>query len=194
MAIHLISINTLSELKATKGTEENVIITLGQTAKGDNKGALFYWDAASSEAEDNLYYNVVQVTGVTTGRWKKVFTRMMQLPHGTLVINAGKKEFFFSGTTNANSECSVNLTMDGTATGLPIFTDVWFDDSKATVNTTNSNDAVSSFRKSLSTDLKLLTHGFYKGNNSVVSLLGATVLGFRGSGTGISVKFKIEGI
>lgn len=194
MPIHLISINTITELKLTKGSDENVIITLGQSIRGDNKGALFYWDSTSTDPEDTTYYNVVQVTGVATGRWKKVFTRMMQLPHGTLVINAGKKEFFFSGTTNANSECAVNLTMDGTATGTAIFTDVWFDDSKATVNTTTSNDAVASFRKSLSTDLKVLTHGFYKGNNSVISLLGVNVLGFRASGAGIAVKFKIDGI
>lgn len=198
MAEHIISKVNLAELKATKGGQENVIMTLGQASKGDNKGALYYWDGASTEAEDTTYYNIVQVTGVTIGRWKKVFNRMISLPHGTLVLNNGKKEFFVSTVTNASSEAVVNLTMDNTTTGTAIFTDVWFDDSKATVDTANANDAVNSFRRSLSANLKVLTHGFFKGNSTVLSIAivttGLTVGGLRASGAGVPVKFKIEGV
>lgn len=195
MAIHVISKTQLAELKATPGSVENIIITLGQNSKGDSKGALYYWDASSVEAEDTVYYNIVKATSVTTGRWKKVFTRMQNLPHGILVSNAGKKEFFANNKTiSATSDITVYLTMDGTASGTPIFTEVWFDDSKAVVNTSNVNDAVASYRISLSADLKTLKHGFYRGNSNAVSVLGVNLLSFRGAVAGTLVNFKIEGI
>lgn len=195
MAIHVISKTQLAELKATPGSVENIIITLGQNAKGDSKGALYYWDALSTEAEDAVYYNTVQATGITTGRWKKVFTRMQTLPHGTLVTNAGKKEFFATNKPiTATSDITLYLTMDGTATGAPIFTEVWFDDSKAVVNTSNVNDAVSSYRISLSSDLKTLKHGFFRGNANAVTVLGVNLLSFRGAVAGTLINFKIEGI
>ena len=198
MAIHVISKTQLAELKATPGSVENIIITLGQNAKGDSKGALYYWDSLSTEAEDTVYYNVVQATGVTTGRWKKVFTRMQTLPHGTLVMNSGKREFFCTATVNASSEITINLTMDNTTNGTAIFSEIWFDDSKAIVNTTTSNDAVTSFKKSLSVNLKQLTHGFFRGNSTLLNLsivtTGLTVGGFRTVPAGTIVQFKIEGI
>jgi len=195
MAIHVISKSQLAELKSTPGSVENVVITLGQNSKGDSKGALYYWDSLSTEAEDTVYYNTVIATGTTTGRWKKVFTRMQNLPHGILVSNAGKKEFFANNKSiSATSDITVYLTMDGTATGTPIFSEVWFDDSKAVVNTASVNDAVASYRISLSSDLKTLKHGFYRGNSNAVSVLGVNLLSFRGAVAGTLVNFKIEGI
>jgi len=194
---HIVSVDTLADLKTIKGTN-NIVINIGKLAMGDGLGALYFWDVNSLETEDTVYNNVVKATNVTTGRWKKVFQRMQALPHGTLVINSGKKEFFCSATVNASSEITINLTMDNTTNGTPIFTEVWFDDSKATVNTTTSNDAVTSFKKSLSANLKQLTHGFFRGNSTLLSLAivttGLTVGGFRSVPAGTVVQFKIEGI
>jgi len=194
MAQHIISINTLADLKATGGDIENIVITLGKNTKGDNLGALYYWDANSTETEDVNFNNIVSVTNIVTGRWKKVFTRMMQLPHGILVINAGKKEFYYTGVVNSSGECLVNLTIDNTTNGTSIFSEVWFDDSKAEVNASTANDAVTSYRKSLSANLKQLTHGFVRGSSSVVSILGATVIGLRAALVNTPVRFKVEGI
>lgn len=194
---HIVSVDTLADLKTIKGTN-NIVINIGKNTMGDGLGALYFWDAANVEAEDTIYNNIVKATGVTTGRWKKVFQRMQNLPHGVLVINSGKKEFFCSTTVNASSEATINLTMDNTVNGTPIFTEIWFDDSKATVNTTTSNDAVTSFKKSLSVNLKQLTHGFFRGNSTLLNLsiitTGLTVGGFRSVPQGTPVQFKIEGI
>lgn len=190
---HVISVANIAELKTQPGNVENAVMTIGQAAKGDNFGKFYYFDASdNTTAEDTAFFNVV-VPNNGIGRWKAVFTRMLSLPHGTLVINAGKREFYYNGVTAADGTCTVYLTMDGTATGAPIFSTIWFDDSKATVSTATANDAVSSCRKSLSADLKTLVHLFYRGNSSVVSILGATVLGFRTAATGTTVSFAITG-
>lgn len=194
MAEHIISKADLASLKATKGGNENVIMTLGQTSKGDNRGSLYYWDALSTEAEDTTYYYVVQVTGVTIGRWKKAFTRVQTLPHGILYINSGMKEFYASSVTIGDGTCTIYLTMDGTATGTAIFTNILFDDSKATVNTATINDMVSSCRKSLSANLKELVHLFGRGNSTAVSVLGVNILGLRTAVANTPVSFSIKGM
>ena len=190
---HIVKVSLLSDLKVFPGDDDNIVITTGMMNIGDGKGALYYWDSASVEAEDTVAYNVVTVTGTSTGRWKKVFTRKIILPHGTLFINNGKREFFCSTVTDANSEALINLTMDNTTNGTAIFASVLFDDSKANINVSSVNDMVSSCRKLLSANMKQLTHIFGRGNSSLVSLLGVNVLGLRGAAAGTSVTFKVEG-
>lgn len=189
--IHVVSINTLTDLKNTPGSTENIVITLGQSLVGDGKGALYYFDATdNTTAEDTSFYNTV-VPSSGGGRWKRVFTRTMVLPHGTLFMNNGKKEFFVSTATNSSGEATVNLTFDNTVNGTPIFNTILFDDSKATLNTSTPNDAVSSTRKSLVGNV--LTHIFFRGNQTAVSILGVNVLGFRSALQGTAVQFFISG-
>lgn len=190
---HIISLNLLADLKTQMGNGDNIVITTGQNTIGDGKGALYYWDNLSVETEDTVAWNIVQVTGNTTGRWKKVFTRRLTLPHGILFINNGKREFFCNTTTDASSLASVNLTMDNTTNGTPIFTSILFDDSKANIDAATSNDAVSGCRKSLSANLKQLVHIFYRGGAATISILGANVLGFRNAVTGTPITFYIQG-
>lgn len=195
MANHIIGINTLAELKATPGgKDKNPILLLGNSSIGDGSAAHYYWDDTSTEAEDLVYMNTIQSTGIATGRWKKVIARIVTVPQGRLVYNGGKKELFVDTVTGADGTATINLTMDNTTNGTAIFSQVWFDDSKATVNTTTANDAVSSCRKSLTNSNKQLTHLFFRGNSSTVSVLGINLLSFRTAVTGTPVTFKVEGI
>lgn len=198
MAIHIVSIPTLADLKITPGTTENIVITLGQASKGDSRGALYYFDPDDNTTpEDTNYYNTVVPT-IGNGRWKKVFTRMLSLPHGTLVMNAGKKEFFATGTTNASGEVTFNLTLDGTSTGTAIFTDIWFNDGKAVVNAATANDVVIGTVKSESADKKQTIHKFTKGKNTLLNLsiitTGLTLGGTELPPQGTVIKLKVEGI
>lgn len=43
---------------------------LGYYSKGDGGGGQFYWDSASVEADNGG--TIIQVTGITTGRWKRI--------------------------------------------------------------------------------------------------------------------------
>ena len=63
------SANTINDLK-TKSSD--VINVLGYHTKGDGGGGLFYWDSTSTEADNGG--TIIQATGITTGRWKRVFS------------------------------------------------------------------------------------------------------------------------
>lgn len=199
---HVTSVTTIVDLKTFIGYDKNPVLVLGKTTVGDGMAAHYYWDDTSTEVEDSIYLNTVAVTDVPIGRWKKVIARIVTIytptnsvtPYSYLVYNGGKKEVFIPATTIADGTATVYLTMNGTASGAPILNEVWFDDSKATVNTSAANDAVSSTRKSISSDLKTLTHLFFRGNSTAVSILGINVLSFRNAVAGTAVQFKVEGI
>jgi len=199
MAVHMTSVPTLADLKNAPGGNDNVVMTLGLLTPGDNKGKLYFWDSLNTTAEDTTNWNVVQVTGMSVGRYITAFTRVLNLPHGTLFIANGKKEFFTNNAVvSASGDALVNLTMDNTTDGAAIFNVVLFDDSKATINTTTHNDAVSSCRKVLSANLKQLTHLFFKGNNTTLggtltALLGAVITGLQKANAGTTVVFRVEG-
>lgn len=193
-AKHITSVTTLAELKTFTGYDKNPVLLLGNSSVGDGSAAHYYWDDASTETEDLTYMNIISVTGVPTGRWKKVIARIVTLPQGRLVYNGGKKELFVDTVTGADGTATINLTMDNTTNGTAIFSQVWFDDSKATVNTTTANDAVSSCRMSLTNGNKQLKHLFFRGNSSVIGVLGVNVLSFRTAIQNTPVTFKVEGI
>ena len=62
-------VKTIADLKTITGTNAEV---LGYHTAGDGGGGLFYWDSVSTE-EDNGG-TIIQATGVTTGRWKRVYS------------------------------------------------------------------------------------------------------------------------
>ena len=63
------SANTINDLKTKSG---GVINVLGYYEKGDGGGGLFYWDSTSTETDNGG--TIIQANGVTTGRWKRVYS------------------------------------------------------------------------------------------------------------------------
>lgn len=86
--------NIVSELKTQIGNANTRVNVLGYTTSGDGGGGEFYWDSTSTEPDNGG--TIFQVTGVTTGRWKRVFSG------GTLnVLWFGVKcDYTSSSTTN----------------------------------------------------------------------------------------------
>ena len=66
-------LSTVAELKLSVGKEQgDKAFVGGYYADGDGGGGDFYWDAVSVETDNGG--TIVQVTGVTTGRWKRIYS------------------------------------------------------------------------------------------------------------------------
>jgi len=63
-------INNIAELKTRRGGSNATVKVLGYFNVGDGGGGSFYWDDTSTETENGG--TIIQVTGLTTGRWKRV--------------------------------------------------------------------------------------------------------------------------
>lgn len=64
-------INNIAELKTRKGTSNINVEVLGYYTSGDGGGGSFYWDNISTETDNGG--TIIQVTGLTTGRWKRIY-------------------------------------------------------------------------------------------------------------------------
>lgn len=67
-AINAITFDNIAQLKLNSNMGR--VDVLGYYAKGDGGGGIFYWDSTSTEADNGG--TIIQATGVTTGRWKRV--------------------------------------------------------------------------------------------------------------------------
>ena len=67
-------VDAIDDLKVLNGgnTVENTVEVLGYYTKGDGGGGTFYWDSTSTETDNGG--TIIKATGVTTGRWKRVFS------------------------------------------------------------------------------------------------------------------------
>jgi hypothetical protein len=65
------TVETISALKTFTGSEDAVIVQ-GYYAAGDGGGGDFYWDSTSTETANDG--TTVQATGVTTGRWIRIYS------------------------------------------------------------------------------------------------------------------------
>ena len=64
---------SIAELKTFSGPVDNYNVNIsGYYEAGDGGGGTFYWDASSTEADNGG--TIIQATGVTTGRWKRVYS------------------------------------------------------------------------------------------------------------------------
>ncbi len=63
-------ISTISELKLRKGTTNANVEVLGYYTSGDGGGGEFYWNSTSTATDNGG--TVIQVTGVSTGRWIRI--------------------------------------------------------------------------------------------------------------------------
>jgi parallel beta-helix repeat protein len=66
-----VPIGSIAELRLTSGANEAVEL-LGYYTKGDGGGGTFYWDSTS--IEDDNGGTTIEATGVTTGRWCRVYS------------------------------------------------------------------------------------------------------------------------
>jgi len=63
-------INNIAELKQRVGVAKSNISILGYYSAGDGGGGEFYWDSTSTETDNGG--TIIQVTGVSIGRWKRI--------------------------------------------------------------------------------------------------------------------------
>lgn len=67
------TIGTIADLRGTKYMGQQIVRVMGYYTAADNIGTRdYYWDAASVEADNGG--TIIQVTGVTTGRWKMKYS------------------------------------------------------------------------------------------------------------------------
>jgi hypothetical protein len=189
----IVNVKNLSDLKATPVFGDTIMYMVGRSGMGSGGGGFYWWDETSTEAEETKYLNVVKSDNSQQGRWKRVNLKTQDLPHGVLSNNGGVKMFFTTGFTNASGEVTVNLTMDNTANGENIFSALWFNDAKATVNATTANDIVTGAVKSVSANLKQTTHKFYKGNPQT-AILNLSILPATNPPLNTPIQFMIVGI
>jgi hypothetical protein len=195
LAIKIDVVGTIADLKAKPVTNADIVVLVqGKATATDGNGAFYKWMALSTDAEDMTFLNVVTSTLTGTGRWVRLNVKNIQLPQGVLSMNNGVKTLYVSGATSSSSTTTTYLTYDGTPTGTPIFSSIFYNAAQATVNVVNLVDAVSSCVKSVSTDKKVTVHQFWKGNNTVISLLGTLAQSFANAPTGTPVQIKVEGI
>lgn len=64
------TVNSIAELKTISNIES--INVLGYYEKGDGGGGIFCWDTTSTATDNGG--TIIQATGITTGRWKRVFS------------------------------------------------------------------------------------------------------------------------
>jgi hypothetical protein len=187
-------VSTLADLRALNPSSGQYALMVGAANMSDGKGGFYRWDGSSTANEDSTYYNVVQATGVTTGRWVRIFQRARTTAGGaTLVNNGGVKTLFYTGTTDANGQIVVPMTEEGTQTGTAIFAEIWSVTATPNTDAAGPSDAVQSYRMSRSADLKTTKYGFYKAN-AVTITLGLFLTPVASIGSGTQVLFRIEGV
>lgn len=191
----MLTLDTVNDLKAAPTQDAQLVLVLGVTAYGDGGGGFYRFDKTSTASNDTTYYNVVQPTA-GSGRWVRVFQRVRPIGAGgnIIVANGSFKMIYAPGTTDANGRVTVYLTDDGTATGNAIFSTIMQTAGEGTANVTDPNNMLIGARYSLSADRKTLVYQFARGNSSVISLLGATILGMRTAAPGSPVVVRIDGM
>lgn len=186
----LIQLRVLSDLRDAPVSVGAQAFVSGKSTPSDGLGGLYRWDPAATAAEDTVFLNTVKSNNQATGRWVRLFQRAQQLPHGVLVNTGGVKAFYATGTTAADGTASVSLTMDGTATGEPIFSQIWSNMARARTTSQTAANAVQSFI--MAEDLKSTKHGFCKAN-ALNIVLGSVLSPVAMVAGGVAVSFKIEG-
>lgn len=167
--------NTISDLKKQVGSPNVVVYVTGGSTTQDFRGAFYVWDEASVTTEDMTYFNYIQVTGVSTGRWVRTNQSSVPLPQGMLFRIGPLKILSVSGVTNANGKFVMNATLDNTANGTAIFNSILFNSTTATSPSANAADAVNGSMESVSNG-KVITYKYTKG--TAIGLLGAVSVVF----------------
>lgn len=120
-AINAITFDNISQLKLNSNMGR--VDLLGYYIKGDGGGGTFYWDSTSTETDNGG--TIIQATGVTTGRWKRVINNRIDVKwfgakgDGTTNDTASIKKclaltnigkiLFPKGTYKVNESLSLNI-------------------------------------------------------------------------------------
>ncbi len=187
----IIQVSTQVELKTLPPSQDMTVLLLGISEIYDNRGGLYRWDAAASGADDTAFMKTIGSNVTATGRWKRVFQNVTTLPQGVLLVNGGIKTLFASSLTVAGGLGTVFKTLENTATGTAIFSEIWSETSQVLTSAATPMDVIQSGIKTM--DLKQSTHFFYKANPITLALSGV-VNPIVAVSAGVSVRFRVEGI
>lgn len=187
-----IQVPTTADLKLQPVDSDVLVLTVCDSVVGDDRGGLYRWDPTSTAAEDLTFLNVVASSVSATGRWLRFAQRVRQLPHGVLTNLWGVKTFIGSGVISASSECVFNLTMDNTAGGEAIFSEIWENRAYSKTTASAPAGAIMWYPKAVAANLKSATHGFYKAN-VVTMALGLLYSPFMAADAGSAVGITVTG-
>lgn len=102
-------VGSIAELKLMDGSTVNKLEVLGYYAKGDGGGGTFYWDSTSIESDNSG--TIIQATGVTTGRWKRVFRGAVNVKWFGIFSDTGENVYTTLQYIHDNFDMELN---DGT--------------------------------------------------------------------------------
>lgn len=115
--VSLVGLSSVSDLRTLAPQSPEMATLLGTTSPTDGNGANYYWSATSTATDDG--YNVIAVTGITTGRWIRMGNGQTIYPNVTRPINS--TTFTVSATRWAfvayNISISCTATIGSTASG-----------------------------------------------------------------------------
>ena len=101
-------LSTVAELKLSVGKEQgDKAFVGGYYADGDGGGGDFYWDAVSVETDNGG--TIFQVTGTTTGRWKRIYSGSVNV-----------KWFGAKGDGATNDTAAIQSSMQHLSIFIPI--------------------------------------------------------------------------
>lgn len=189
----------LAALKASAGKPDTLTILMYRAAPSDGLGGTYYWDAASTEAEDSTYLNIIApATGA--GRWKRIIARVTVLPQGVLVSNNGVKTLYASASVVGSAgQATLNLTTDNTASGPAIFSEIWENTSmvKPPLVAANVEDNITCICQTEA--LKTTTHVAVRGSKTTLpsvatALLGLIITSQRYAPAGTVLRITVTGI
>lgn len=188
---HMAIQNTLADLQAATVNDGDIVFLLCKSTSSDGLGGFYRWDASSTVAADTTFMNTVVSNQSATGRWVRVFQRAATLPQGVLVNMGGVKTLFATAICNSSGQATVNLTMDNTTTGVPIFNTILSNTSKCIQAQANPTAAIDTYVVSQSTTST--THGAYK-PNAVSLTVGLLYNPYSAVAAGTPLSFRVDGM
>jgi len=109
------SIPLVADLRTQNRNIGTIYLATGLVTEGDTGGGIYFWNPASTNADDGFYY--IQVTGVATGRWVRIYagsniynTDGSLLDNRDVTLNGSYLSFIgSSSTTKFNADGSVTV-------------------------------------------------------------------------------------
>lgn len=108
--ISLVGLSSIGDLRTLSPQAPEMATLLGSATPTDGNGANYYWNSTSTATDDG--YNVVAVTGITTGRWLRMGTGQTIYPNVTRPINSTT----FTVSTTRWAFVAYNISISCTAT------------------------------------------------------------------------------